>query len=142
MTNPMLAELDEVVRLSEKATPGPWVANDGELATDLYWAGGGMVADALAEFADGLSDPPNAQFVAAAVNFLRTHHATLADMAKRLEAAERDSKRMDWLCSGKVYWLEIQSQPSGGHVYVGPPENDKLRRNIDAAIDATQEGEG
>jgi hypothetical protein len=87
-------------------------------------------------------DTPSFRDRSDCLHFLRTHHATLADMAKRLEAAERDSKRMDWLCSGKVYWLEIQSQPSGGHVYVGPPENDKLRRNIDAAIAATQEGEG
>lgn len=75
----LLKDLEAVALLAEKATPGPWVANDGELATDLYWADGSMTADALAEFADGLSDPPNAPFVAAAVNFLRTHHAEIAE---------------------------------------------------------------
>jgi len=95
-------DLAEVAGMAEKATPGPWVANDGELATDLYWANGNMVADALSEFADGPSDPPNASFVAAAVNFIRTHHATITDMAKRLEAAERDGmcneKRLERRC--------------------------------------------
>ena len=28
-----------------------------------------------------------------AANFIRTHHATITDMAKRLEAAERDAAR-------------------------------------------------
>lgn len=86
----LLRELEAVVGLADKATPGPWVANGGELATDLYWANGSMTADALAEFADGLSDPPNAPFVEAAVNFLRTHHAEIAE-------AVRDARRYRWL---------------------------------------------
>jgi len=31
----------------------------------------------------------------AALTFLQTHHATITDMAKRLEAAERDAARLD-----------------------------------------------
>lgn len=31
------------------------------------------------------------------INFIRTHHAEIADMAKRLEAAERDARRYRWL---------------------------------------------
>jgi hypothetical protein len=33
----------------------------------------------------------------AAANFIRTHHATIRDMAARLEAAERDAARYLWL---------------------------------------------
>jgi hypothetical protein len=132
MTAPsLLDELEEVVRLSELATPGPWVANDGELDTDLYWADGRMVADTLAEFADGLSDPPNASFVASAVNFIRTHHAEIAAMAKRLEAAERDARRYRYLrdSASKDDWDKMAFGCITGY-------------QLDAYIDdATQEGE-
>ena len=33
------------------------------------------------------------------VGFIRTHHATITDMAKRLEAAERDAARWRYLVS-------------------------------------------
>ena len=72
MTNPMLAELDEVVRLiakeekEEAGKPLSILRDNEELDNACYW-------------------------------FMKNHHATLADMAKRLEAAERDSKRLDAL---------------------------------------------
>ena len=128
-------DLAEVAGMAEKATPGPWVANDGELATDLYWANGNMVADALSEFADGPSDPPNASFVAAAVNFIRTHHATITDMAKRLEAAERDAARYRWILehfrfandSLREIWFDA-------HTRVNQEDAKDLDKEIDAAM--------
>ena len=73
MTNPMLAELDAVVRLIER--------HDFLERLDAH--------DAATQLSLG--------FTQMAARFFRTHHATLADMAKRLEAAERDAARYRWL---------------------------------------------
>ena len=109
MTNPMLAELDAVVRLIDQYD----ASFDDEERASI-----GAKEDTLA------------------VNFLRTHHATLADMAKRLEAAERDAGRYRWLRSLPSLEAERVMCPNaeGGVVmYQG--------RELDKRIDATQEGE-
>ena len=75
-------------------------------------------------------------------------HTALADMAKRLEAAERDAARYRWLRERSygqhkhpIVVEQRQRILDGdciGTLYVGPLFGDLL----DAAIDATQEGEG
>ncbi len=88
-----------------------------------------------------------------AVDFIRAHHAILADMAKRLEAAERDSKRLDairdnsWdlrcfdMAGGEDIGWEVV-----GHYMAEPCDRTIVKVYADdprAAIDAaTQEGEG
>ena len=67
--NKMLEELAEVVRLDRRERD--------------HAAGYGFYLE------------PDAPY--AALTFLQTHHATITDMAKRLEAAERDAARLDWL---------------------------------------------
>ena len=146
MTNPMLAELDEVVRLSERATPGKV-----ELHTSCSWRR--IVAERGRPFLVPTIDPDrhqnmdtteSAEFVVALVNWFRTHHATLADMAKRMEAAERDAARyrhirlrlwpsdvQDALSSYPAEIRGLDMTVCNGHA-----------EQIDAAIDATQEGEG
>ena len=61
----MLEDLAEVVRLFDK------LPKDGKVSATMY------------------ADAAKAQI--AASNFFTAHHATITDMAKRLEAAERDA---------------------------------------------------
>ena len=99
MTKPdLMAELAEVVRLSERATPGPWES----ASRGRYYVGQqedeGSVHGAndtdidevsnvaplhLADTIRGDCYFPDADLIAKAVNFLRTHHA-------ELEAAVRE----------------------------------------------------
>jgi hypothetical protein len=75
-------------------------------------------------------DTPQCYARDAAYNFLRTHHAEIADMAKRLEAAERDAAR--------YRWLKMQSPAGFQYQIIRTPWT-----SWDASIDAaTQEGKG
>ena len=149
----MLAELDEVVRLMDAATPGEWFisrsapyyqyqlsAKCGNESTRLFATMDAMPFDAPAN-----QRTANAELVPSLVNWFRTHHATLADMAKRLEAAERDAAR----------WRFVRAKIALGDASVFAAMNDAIPDNapdegpviegmlddgVDAAIDATQEG--
>lgn len=155
MTNPMLAELDEVVRLSERATQGKV-----ELHTSCSWRR--IVAERGRPFLVPTIDPDrhqnmdtteSAEFVVALVNWFRTHHATLADMARRLEAAERDA-RMWRLCNSDHPFSDGTTVKCHVNVGVNIWEGDEwlefhscspeqLEQVLQKdAIDATQEGEG
>lgn len=132
MTTPsLLDELEVVVRLASKATPGEWPKpefpeNSPNEAFIRLGAG-------YLEFGGSMGQrESNAEFVSAAVNFLRTHHATLADMAKRLEAAERDAARYQWL-------RDSASKDDWDKMAFGCITDYQLDAYID---DATQEGEG
>jgi hypothetical protein len=69
-----------------------------------------------------------------AAECIERHHATIAGMAKRLEAAERDARATkrsaETLC--RIYF-EIAAEAVG---------EDKVRAERDRRIHATQEGEG
>ena len=132
--NPMLAELDEVVRLMEAATTRDWEAARG----CVYGPDPGPphYPEVIADCGMGAEAAPRADTIAAAVNFLRTHHATLADMAKRLEAAERDARRYRWL-RGLDSQFMLKKYGCGDL-----PVDEDLDAEIDDAIAATQEGEG
>ena len=74
-----------------------------------------------------------------AATFIENHHATLADMAKRLEAAERKLSRLtgmrnEWERDAREHLMTF-----GQHL---PASVECLVERFDAAIDATQEGEG
>jgi hypothetical protein len=85
MTAPsLLDELEGVVRLSELATPGPFVVDDWG---DVTANGEDVVARIATNYVE---DEPDANLLASAVNFIRTHHTEIAAMAKRLEEVERD----------------------------------------------------
>lgn len=149
MTAPsLLDELEDVVRLAEKATPGEWTATVGH---DVKQQHGVTVMKAWA--GRGPQQEHNAAYVVALVNWFRAHHAELADMAKRLEAAERDSKRLDFMerehctvrveatCDDDVFYEVVDyymAEPQERVIGSGATPRDAL----DAAIDATQEGEG
>ena len=117
MTNPMLAELDAVVRLSDAAE------------YENVYGSCESFAEADKTYKDG------------AASFIATHHATLADMAKRMEAAERDAAR---------YQRLRDVDPDIGAPYIARERQDSWGNwktewlggvDADAAIDATQEGE-
>ena len=152
MTPNLLDELEKIVALSEKATPGPWLyrgkSNSWHAAPpegSAYSYGhflftlGGDEEDTT----NGWDEP----FLVAAVQFMRTHAPALADMAKRLEAAERDAARYRFLRDGEHGEAEIKvvaGYADGCDYY----EGDSLDAAVDAdmahyaAIDAAQEGEG
>lgn len=133
--NPMLAELDAVVRLSDRATPGKV-----ELHTSCSWRR--IVAERGRPFLVPTIDPDrhqnmdtteSAEFVVALVNWFRTHHATLADMAKRLEAAERDAAVIREVVGS---WRVLE-RVSGNSF-----ERNAFKLCADQINAATQEGEG
>lgn len=109
MTNPMLAELDEVVRQLHEV--------DGKE---------GLVLEKM-------------RMLSTAGLFIKAHHAEIADMAKRLEAAERKVSRLtamrnEWERDAREYLMTF-----GQHL---PASVECLVERFDAAIDAAQEGEG
>lgn len=142
----LLDELEGVARLAEKATPGEWLYRQGTAVVILGQGAGGFDLSCCPQ------PEGNAQTIAAAVNFIRTHHAEIADMAKRLEAAERDAEKYapclwvqdaddgswDTACGNKHLFIEGDSADNlylhcpycGGHL---------IEPNCDPA---TQEGEG
>lgn len=144
MTAPsLLDELEEVVRLAEKATPGPFVVDGYGDVT----ANGEDVARIAS---DGYSAYHDAHLFADAANFIRTHHAEIADMAKRLEAAERDAFKWQLLCAdcddaGEGNRAAINVVNDACRLGSGALERhygQAARDGLDAAIAATQEGEG
>ena len=140
MTAPsLLDELEGVVRLAEKATPGPWLYRSKSNSWHkppqqgtVYSYGEHIVGMDSDDEADNGWDEA---FLIAAVQFMIAHHAELADMAmaKRLEAAERDARvtkrSAETLC--RIYF-EIAAEAVG---------EDKVRAERDRRIHATQEGE-
>lgn len=121
MTAPsLLDELEEVVRLSERATPGAWHQDTGgditrDDGTTLF----------TREKPDGCSSISfaNADYVEAAVNFIRAHHAEIA-------AAVRDAERYRWLRGGD------------SRLAVCDEDTSYYLEQLDAIVDAaTQEGE-
>lgn len=125
MTAPsLLDELEGIVRLAEKATPGPFVVDGFGDVT----ANGEDVARIAS---DGYSAYHDAHLFADAANFIRARHTEIADMAKRLEAAERDAERYRWLRGGD------------SRLAVCDEDTSYYLEQLDAIVDAaTQEGEG
>lgn len=100
MTN-LAQDLGGVVRLLEKATPGPWtVGRFGSVHRPKVEGSESSVGSAIvvggskSSMYDGYQE--NCEAIAAAVNFLRTHSAEIA-------GALRDAER----------WQPIESAPNG-----------------------------
>ena len=104
--NKMLEDLAEVVRLSKKATAGEWAQDNpssaditsptGDVAITICKAMNNLDLSEKESIAEKKRESAfyNAAFIAASVNFIRAHHAEIAqnaEAAKRLEAAERDA---------------------------------------------------
>lgn len=87
MTNPLAQDLGGVVRLLEKATPGPWECGAGnayEPQTTVYCddALGSAVATcahSMTALIPSEQERANAAAIAACVNFLRAHSAEIAE---------------------------------------------------------------
>jgi len=112
----MLEELAEVVRLDRR---------------ERYHAAG-----------YGLYLEPDAPY--AALTFLQTHHATITDMAKRLEAAERDAARLNFV-EQHPDWMNVMRFKRKHLWRIGPFSNypqaafPTLREAIDAAMQESGE---
>ena len=144
MTAPsLLDELEGVVRLAEKATPGEWTATVGH---DVKQQHGVTVMKAWA--GRGPQQEHNAAYVVALVNWFRAHHAELADMAKRLEAAERDARRWRHVRSTAFrefeldhVWLRFAAiEQFDGPIH--PLTEAWIDESVDRRIAAAQEGAG
>jgi hypothetical protein len=138
MTAPsLLDELEAVVRLAEKATPGEWAIGPygGVYKTDSQ----GKLQNALlvGESKSAFFENRSANEAAAtqAVNFIRTHHATIAAMAKRLDAAERKVSRLTAMRNEWESDAREHLNTFGQHL---PASVECLVERFDAA---TQEGE-
>ena len=125
MTNPLAQDLGGVVRLLEKATPGPWtVGRFGSVHRPKVEGSESSVGSAIvvggskSGMYDGYQE--NCEAIAAAVNFLRTHSAEIA-------GALRDAERYRWLRDQASWWLV--STPDAAKLSVMLP-----RASIDAAI--------
>jgi hypothetical protein len=83
MTN-LLKELEAVVGLADKSTSGTWkmCRDDGKpmLINNVLFGGGGTHGQAA-----------DADMILASVNFIRTHHAEIAEAVKN-EMARRGGK--------------------------------------------------
>jgi hypothetical protein len=133
----MLEDLAEVVRLSDRATSGTV-----ELHTSCSWR---RIVSGNRPFLVPTVDPDghanmdtteSAEFVVSLVNWFRTHHATIRDMAARLEAAERDAVTLtDGQCDAiyaalSEYGSGIDHYEFGlpWHCDAGPEERRKVIR--------------
>ena len=92
---PLAQDLGGVVRLLEKATPGPWtVGRFGSVHRPKVEGSESSVGSAIVAggsksgMYDGYQE--NCEAIAAAINFLRTHSAEIA-------GALRDAERYRWL---------------------------------------------
>jgi len=120
-------ELRELMALSEKATPGPWtyegVFDEDEGYSMHYICDQDTMCDAttLVTFGDGRpNDEYDARTIVAAVNFLRTHGATLLEM---VEDAEKWRAVSDMFASFGPHRYMMQTIPRRGTrcVWVNPP---------------------
>lgn len=127
MTNPLAQDLGGVVRLLEKATPGPWtVGQFGSVHRPKVEGSESSVGSAIvvggskSGMYDGYQE--NCEAIAAAVNFLRTHSAEIA-------GALRDAER--WRV-----WRELGEHEAADIAWLNAGEE------RDAALDAMQQGGG
>lgn len=153
MTPNLLDELEKIVALSEKATPGEWGTDYRKtargFAQEVFDADGSTIATMawhavpLNETTTTTDREPNAQLIAACVNFLRTHAPAIADMAKRMEAAERKC--------GAYPNAEQTAAAYREYLSLNDDDADKAKQDLGTlvmgwhaamTIDATQEGEG
>lgn len=112
MTN-STTELERVLELVEKATPGPWRVS-----------GTSHLCDAKRHIIHPQGEDGEA--IAAAVNFLREHGRTLLE-------ALRDAERLDWLAA--------KHASEGPSWNVREPSNEVAIPNLRAAIDAARKQE-
>lgn len=140
MTAPsLLDELEGVVRLMDAASfvdlDWGWRRDDDDTPGSIFTHSFGGMHQAVAMCPRYGKDSfaADASYIVALHNFLRIHHAEIANMAKRLEVAERDARvtkrSSETLC--RIYF-EIAAEAVG---------EDKVRAERDRRIHATQEGE-
>lgn len=86
MTAPsLLKDLEAVALLADKATPGEWVTTVGHHVKQAH----GVMVVAKNELRGEVAQH-NAAYIATLHNFIRTHHAEIAE-------AVRDARRYRWL---------------------------------------------
>lgn len=91
------------------------------------------VQDAVAslERTLGIEGKYEAGLIAAADRIAKAD-AEIATLRAEVERLRADAERYRWLRGDAIYWLEIESQPSGEAVYCGSPSG------LDAAIDTAR----
>jgi hypothetical protein len=140
MTAPsLLDELEGVMRLSDAASfqvlDWGW-RNDDDAPGSIFTHSSGGLNQAVAMCPRYGKDnfASDANYIIAMHNFIRAHHATIAAMAKRLEAAERDAARYRWLLNQSV---RIEAR-----AWVWEPNEPEMMHPDERFDAATQEGEG
>ena len=124
-----MADLQELVALLEKATPGKYYVVTGKRISVGPCPG---QAVAICNYDNGPIEKANAAAIAAAINFLRS--PAFAEMAV-------SARRYEWLRSRANQKTAYDVFGDGGHWTVGVHSNDN-RLTLDAAIDAAASGGG
>lgn len=126
-----MTDLNKLRELAEVATQGPWYCDECDPADGhaLAWIGKWFIETAhRMPYADQQAD---ASFIAAA------NPAAIIALLDRLEAAERDAKRFDWLLTNAhlgIGRLGMDWELTVPDVPIPAPENPEIRQWIDAAM--------
>jgi hypothetical protein len=157
----LIAELAEVVRLSERATPGEWCSTIGYHVKQI----GGVIVMQPCE-RRGDQQMHNAEYIAALSNLFRNNHATLTriltddaairaahtelvirlgEVTTKLEAAKRDAERYRFIRSSDADadqpYVARHGQTDWGKFYDQWLMEDDADNAIDAAMhDSAREG--
>lgn len=129
----------ELLALVGKATPGPWVAEDGCIVNrecELY-PDDDRMAEELSWDVGQIYHPDNLALIVTAVN-------SLPALCAEVEALRKDAERLDWLA---FHGAAIRQDPFTGQHYIVAPYHtgigtvDGHERHADfrAAIDAAKE---
>lgn len=119
----------ELRKLAEAATQGPWIAGDDE-DSDYYLVGPPSFGTVVTNPVVQLHALNNAEFIAAA------NPAAILELLARLEKAEKDAARLDWFDS-QGYAYGFQDMHEGNRWTIdGPFAN--VRIAIDEAMEASK----
>jgi len=126
----------ELRKLAEAATQGPWIAGDDE-DSDYYLVGPPSFGTVVTNPVVQLHALNNAEFIAAA------NPAAILELIDRVEKAEKDAARLDWLEKhDKRYYNydKISCIVGSGfsHGFISEGVNSTLRDAIDAAMEASK----
>lgn len=139
MTNPLLQDLAEVMRVSGNATPGEWAEphlSDANISCNCpyVFAEGqqsmGSVCDIRYDKNNDHGEvlevaKANGSLIALAINFLRAHHAAIEQNA-------RDAERLNWLENQREAY-GFENLHEGNRWILDGPFN-TARQAIDAAM--------
>jgi hypothetical protein len=157
MTNTPTPALELLAELSDRATPGEWLADGRYIGTSSHMSSVGECRDQNGNWSNTAKSTANAALMAAACNYLRTHGARIAELEGDAEkwhaftagidadqvvsASEKFGDALGLLRDAARYrWLRDSRGPVTTHIETWRYDLDKYvmvaNEEADAAIDA------